>query len=430
MEPSFEKKYFNIFLSIAIVILIIACINFMNLSTAKSAHRAREVGMRKVSGAQRPQLVMQFISESIFLAFVAHIIAMISIEFFLPFFNEISGKELSVNYTNYQFISGLIILVVLTGLLAGSYPAFVLSSFKPVTVLKGKLTLNNLSMLRNFLVVFQFSASVALIISTAIIYSQMNFIKNKDIGLNKEQVVSVALNSNEIREKARIIKNELLTIQGVLSASINRFKPGDRHNHHGIIWEGKQADESKGMYITFADEDFIKTMQIEMVEGKGFDKLYSPGDKRSYILNQSALEELGWETALNKRFSAMGQEDEYVSGVCKDFNFRSLHHKVASLAIVLGEYGNQVSLRLKSGNLSETIASLRNKWQEIVPNLPFEYHFFDEDFNKLYIAEVTTGKIVSFFTLLSIFIACLGLFGLASYSTEQRTKEIGIFRQY
>jgi putative ABC transport system permease protein len=369
---------------------------------------------------------MQFISESIILAFVAHIIAMISIEFFLPFFNDISGKEISVDYSDYQFIAGLMVLVVITGILAGSYPAFVLSSFKPVTVLKGKLTLNNLSLLRNFLVVFQFSASAALIISTAVIYSQMNFIKTKNIGLNKEQVISIALNSNEMREKARLIKNELLTVGGVLNASVNRFKPGDRHNNHGIRWEGQQENESKSMFITFADEDFIKTMQIEMIEGEGFEELYTPGGKRSYILNQSALRELGWETGLNKGFTAMGQEDEYVAGVCKDFNFRSLHHEVAPFAIVLGEYGNQVSLRIKSEDISKTISSLRKKWEEIAPNLAFEYHFFDEDFNRLYIAETTTGKIVSFFTILSIFIACLGLFGLASYSTEQRTKEIGI----
>ena len=433
IEPAFKGKYISIFIAVAIIILIIACINFMNLSTARSTKRAREVGLRKVVGANRWKLVKQFIGESIFLAFIACIFALIIVELLLPVFNNLSGKSLYVNYSEMGFIFSVIGLVIITGVISGCYPAFVLSAFRPVMVLKGIPLVSALIKgrskggLRNILVIFQFTISIALIFCTIIIYRQMSFIQNEDLGLNKDQILNILLRSKNLSEKASDKKNEFLKIPGVLSASANSYFPSNLNWNQSTWWKGQQEDERTNMWIIGVDKDFTETLQIEMIEGKDLAKYFKATDKLAYILNESAVKQIGWSTAMGREFSIYGQQDPgIVVGVAKDFHFRSLHHEIAPCAMVVFEGGSQISLRINSENLSNTMDLIKNTWKKLAPNLIFEYYFLDEDFDKLYKSETTASQVIGYFTVLSIFIACLGLFGLASFIADQRTKEIGI----
>ncbi len=427
LEPSFDKTYTDIFITVAIIVLIIACINFMNLSTAKSTHRAKEVGLRKVSGAFRNQIIFQFLGESIFLAFISHLAALLIVGLFIPVFNDITAKELSLNLLDPGFIAGIIGLVFITGILAGIYPAFILSSFKPVKVLKGKMTMKNFSLMRNMLVVFQFTASVILVISTLIINEQLSFIQNKNLGLNKELVINIPLKSKTLREKSEFVRSEFSSLPWVINASINSFSPGDDAWHHSAYWDGQTENDLQSMFIYYVDENFVSTLEIEMLSGEKFLNNFTYGEENLYLVNETAMNEMGWEFEEGRNFSAMGKQNlGKIIGVFKDFHYRSLHHDIAPLALLMRKNGNQLSLKVRSENIAETIASLKNKWAQIEKGLVFDYKFMDDDFARLYEAEETSRQIAGLFTIFSIFIACLGLFGLATYAAEQRTKEIGI----
>lgn len=428
IESSFDKKYLNIFVAVAITILIIGCINFINLVTAHSIKRAKEVGLRKTVGANYIQLIMQFLSESILFSMVACILAMILVELMLPTFNYLLGKNLSINYSNSKIYLSLMGLIILTALLAGGYPAFILSSFHPVRVLKGKINGSTSSVFRNALVVFQFTISIALIISTIMIYRQLNYIHTKNLGYEKEHIVNIPLQSRELMFKSETIKTEFLRNKNILSASANTYVPS-RFNEHwgGFKWKGMpEENKDYSFWIINADKDFINTFQLDMLEGHDFAQNFEATDKLAFIINESALKQMGWKSAVGKEIIYWGSRNARIVGVARDFHFRSLHHEIAPCAIILREAGNQISLRIKSEDIPSTLNYLKTTWESFTSNIAFDYYFLDEDFDKLYKSELRISRILGYFSMITIFIACIGLYGLTTFMVERRTKELGI----
>jgi putative ABC transport system permease protein len=430
MEPAFEGKYIRILGAIALVILILACINFMNLSTARASGRAKEIGVKKVVGASQWKLIKQFIGESLLLAFIAHMISVILVQLVLPAFNNFSARNLSIDYSDPVFVLGILGLILFTGVISGCYPAFVLSSFKVTHVLKSSTDGGNRSLSRDILVVFQFTIAIVLIIGTIIIFRQLNFLRHTNLGFNMKDVINIPLKSRDLMKKASILKKEFLRVPGVESASANGYVPINTNWHQSVWWEGKQESERTSMWVISIDRDFMDTLQIKMIEGKDFIKKFKSGGDNTYayVLNESAVKKIGWKSALGNAFSIYGQEMRgSIVGVTEDFHFRSLHHRIDPCAmIVQDEYGRHISLRINTPHLKTTLNALKNKWKELVPHLEFDYYFLDDNYNKLYRSEIKSGQLIIYFTLLCIFIACLGLFGLASFLARQKTKEIGI----
>jgi len=426
LEPSFNGVYIKFFIGIAITVLILACINFTNLSTAHSSTRAKEIGIRKTIGATKPSLIKQFLSESTLFVCIASIIALIIVEITLPWLNNFSGKNVSVDYSNPVLILGLLGIIIFTGILAGCYPAFIISSFDTVKSLKGTFGGRSLPVFINILVIFQFSVSVILISNTVLISKQIKFINKKNLGLNKNHVINIRLNE-EIWDKTSEMKSEFLKIPEVVRASANGYVPSNMNWNQSVWWRGQQESERTGMWIIAIDKDFLDTLEITMVEGKDKLKDYISTNMDAYVLNKSALKQIGWQTGVGKEFSISGEEKPgIVIGVTEDFHFRSLHHEVAPLVMLLRDSGWQISLRVISTNLSATLNSMRKIWREFAKNIEFDYYFLDEDFDKLYKSEIKLSQLLILFTMLSVFIACIGMFGLVSLLTQQKTKEIGI----
>ncbi len=433
VSPNGDIKQIYLLSALALVILLIACINYMNLATAGSAIRAREVGMRKVIGAQRRQLIRQFIGESVFLSFIAVLLATILVELILPAFNSLLGKNIRLHLLHdWDFSLSLICVALFMGIISGSYPAFFLSSFQPSAVLKGSIKANiKGSTLRRILVIFQFSASIALVISTVIIYSQLEYIRNKKLGFNREQVVVLPVRDRELRENHEPFKYELLQNPAVLGCAASTWLPNNiRTNVGDTVWEGMEEGADLQVYLLEVDYDFIDLFEIELVEGRNFSREFST-DSRAYIINEAARKIFGWEKALGKRFGFRGgtekEEIGQIIGVVKDFHSLSLHQEIQPLVIHLAEnMAPYLSLKIRAENIPRTIGFLKEKWKKFSPNYPFEFFFLDDDFEKMYRAETRLGKICVSFTVLAVFIACLGLFGLASFTSEQRTKEIGV----
>jgi putative ABC transport system permease protein len=430
MEPAFDGKYIRIFGAIALVILILACINFMNLSTARASGRAKEIGVKKVVGASQLKLIKQFIGESVLLAFIAHMISVILVQLVLPVFNNFSARNLSIDYSDPVFVLGILGLILFTGAISGCYPAFVLSSFKVTNVLKSRTGSGTRSLSRDILVVFQFTIAIVLMIGTIIIFRQLNFLRNTNLGFNMKDVINIPLKSRDLMKKASILKKEFLRVPGVESASVNGYLPTRMNWNQSVWWEGQLESERINMWVISIDRDFMDTLQIKMIEGKDFVKKFKPGGDNAfaYVLNESAVKHIGWKSALGKAFSISGQEIRGpIVGVTEDFHFRSLHHSIDPCAmIVQDDYGRHISLRINTPNPEVTLNALKNKWKELVHHLEFNYYFLDDNYNKLYRSEIKSGQLIIYFTLLCIFIACLGLFGLASFLARQKTKEIGI----
>ncbi len=423
-----------IFSSIAVFILLIACINFMNLSTARSMERAKEVGVRKVIGADHSQLILQFLAESVILSLLAAVLALLLAALALPAVQELSGKAFDYE----MLLSWEVVLMVLgaalvVGIFAGSYPAWVLSGFRPAHVLKGAFRSSSSGIaLRKGLVVFQFSLSMALIAGTAIVFSQLNHLRTKDLGFRQEQMLVIDFGYDEaVGEKIETIKNIFENHPDVQSASASRSVPGDFIPNAGTAVQSAGGEmQMKSPLIYEIDYDFIPHFEIEMAAGRAFSRDFPADTAQSLILNEAALELYGYtspEEAVGKRFSQWGREGIIV-GVVKDFNFRSLHNNIEPLSLRLSPRDEltRLSLRIEADKLSQTIAELEQLWGEMVPHRPFIYTFLDESFNQQYQADVRFGKIFSVFAGMAIFIACLGLFGLATYTAQQRTKEIGI----
>lgn len=430
-EANGNEAYVLIFTAITIIILLIACINFMNLSTAKSSLRAKEVGMRKVVGSGRGRLVAQFISESVLLSYIALAIGIVMVIVLLPLFETLVGRQLEIHFfDNFVVIPSLLSLGLIVGVISGSYPAFILSSFKPITALKGKtIGSKSGSWLRNILVIFQFAISIILIIGTLTIDRQLQFFQNKKIGFDKEQVCIIR-NPGSLGNNLIPYKEALYQLSDVINVSGSNTLPGRSFSNRGFGAEG--FDEPFTLNICVCDYDFQKTLKLELAQGRFFAKDFV-SDSQAAVINEKAVELLGWDDPIGKRIYYNGEARKYftVIGVIKDYHYESLHQGIRPMTLLLSSERNPegeffISARLDTGNMPETIKNIEAIWKEFAPGMPFEYSFLDEDYDKLYMNERQTRKLFSIFSFLAIFIACLGLFGLASFIADRKTKEIGI----
>ncbi len=436
IEPNGSMTQVYIFIAVATFILLIAVINYMNLATARSARRAREVGMRKTLGATRYQLIAQFLSESVFLTFFATMLSIVLAYLYLPYFNNLTGKEIELSIFNNPLLLAILAgIIVLVGFASGSYPALFLSSFKPVVVLKGKLAagMNSSPFSRKGLVTFQFMVSTVLIICTWLVYNQLNYLKNKNLGFNKEHVVVVDNTGNAITSKLNTFKTELSKNTNVKNATASLSIPGGLRPITFVKSDGMADEEKASMVLINIDFEYMKTMDISIQEGRDFDPDIISGSTQAVILNQQAVDELRLkgnpvgqfirtQNPTNDEF-----EEKKVIGVIEDINFEPLYRRIepAFFATVLPLY-NYVFVRILPEDRAETVAYIRKVWEEMVPEQPFSYTFLDDNLNQLYVAEQKLGQLITYFSVLAVIVACLGLFGLASFATDQRRKEIGI----
>ncbi len=432
-----RMKNLYIFGIIAAFVLLIACINFMNLSTAKSANRAKEIGMRKVIGANRNGVIRQFYGESILMAFIGLAFALVLVSILLNPFNELAGKEISFDvFMKTEFIIALFAITFFTGFIAGTYPAIFLSKFVPVKVLKGELKSGaKSSIFRRVLVVSQFAISIVLIVGTIIIFKQLDYMRNKSLGFDKEQMLSIYLRGDDLQSKYENVKNVLGNTHGVISFSGSQSEPGSiNSNSGGADWDGKDPELKVLVSNTSIDFDYIETMKIEMVEGRSFSKefggdLLSEDDSVDYgnfLINEEMARIMGGGSMVGKRLDFVGVKGTIV-GVMKDFHFTKLNLAIPPLALyVYKPYNRNVILRISPENIPQTMDALEGKWAEIAPNHPFNYKFVDEEYDKLYKSEERMFDLIKYFSVLAIVIACLGLFGLSSFTAEQKKKELGI----
>jgi len=416
---------------IAIFLIFIAVINFMNLSTAKSANRAKEVGVRKVTGSLRKQLISQFLMEAFVITIIALLVATVFVELSLPLFNNFTNKNLAIQYFQEPgFFLFLLGLGVFVGLLAGSYPAFYLSAYKPITVLKGKLgTGAKNSRLRSILVTFQFIITIVLFISTFIVNRQMQYIKNKDLGFQKDHVMLIN-QVNALGDNKDAFMQELLKNPQVETASYSRGVPGEIKESTAFYPEGVSSKESMMVNITATDSYFDETYNIEMDEGQFFSDKYS-SDSMGVVINEAAQKKLGYESPLGKRLYLVQGDGEDIElrvlGVMKNFNYESLHHIIEPLVLYFldGRF-SRMSVKISPENVDETIDFIKSRWGEFVQANPFNYSFLEKDWDAKYQKEQRVGVVFKSFSIIAILIACLGLLGLASFMAEQRMKEIGV----
>lgn len=421
-------EYVYIFSAVAVFILLLACINFMNLSTARSANRAREVGVRKVLGSSRGHLIFQFLAESLIVTFVAAIIAVLAAWALLPLFNHLSNKQLAINTQTISWLlPALLSIVIIVGVLAGSYPAFFLSAFQPINVLKGKIATGfKGGVFRSTLVVFQFSISIFLVIGTLVIYNQLSYIQNKDLGFNRNQVL--ILNNVNTLGHPEILKQEIKQLPGVVNATLTSFLPTANNKVLSYVSPGEKEGQSTQFWKI--DEDYISTMGMQMKTGRAFSGEFKT-DSLAMVINETAAKVFGYgNNPIGKTITTgMGKDVKkyHVIGVVKDFNFSSLRDNVTPLVMALdNDWLARLSIRVNTHNLPALMARIEKTWKNIAPNEHFEYSFMDADFDALYRTEQRMGQLFILFTGLAIAIACLGLFGLAAYAAEQRTREIGI----
>jgi len=436
LGPNSTMQYVYIFSAIALFILLIACVNFMNLSTARSANRAREVGVRKVLGSPRKYLVFQFLTESVLITLVAALIAFFAAVALLPAFNQLSGKNIVINGQMLGWlIPALVCIILIVGWLAGAYPALFLSAFQPVNVLKGKLSAGfKGGGLRSFLVVMQFSISIFLIIGTLVIHNQLNYIQNKDLGYNRNQVLIVQ-NAFELGSQAQTFKKEVKQIPGVDDATLTGYLPTAGQKNTSIFFKDASFDQKEAMFPQTweVDADYIKTLDMKMAAGRSFSN-ENLTDSSAIIINEAAAKFLGLDNPVNKTLYRSNGGEQVVSnskqyhiiGVVRDFNFASLRDVVSPMVLVMGHNNNTLSVRMNAKNIPALLAQIRNKWSGLSPGVQMNFSFMDQDFDAIYRTERRTGVVSIVFTSLALIIACLGLFGLAAYAAEQRTKEIGI----
>jgi putative ABC transport system permease protein len=428
-------QYVYIFSAVALFILLIACINFMNLSTARSASRAKEVGIRKVLGTERKDLIGQFLTESTLMTVISLIIAIALAWSALPFFNSISAKALSINsLLSAQVLPFLIALPFIVGIIAGSYPAFFLSKFKPVTVLKGKINAGfKKNTLRSGLVVFQFFTSIFLIIGTIIIYKQLNYIQTTNLGFNKDQVLIIN-GANSLGSNAASFKNEVLNLPGVSSGTLSAYLPVTSSRSDNSYSKEPMMDPKNAlsMQTWVVDYDYVKTIGLNIVRGRNFSKEFG-SDSSGIILNEAAAKVLGYADPIGKKIYTNFQtatSNDLISytilGIVKDFHYESLRQNIFPLGMRLGSSNGLASFKVNTKNIQPLVKQIESKWKAMAPGMAFSYRFMDEAFDNMYRTEHRMGKVSVTFSILAIFIACLGLFGLATYMAEQRTKEIGV----
>ncbi len=418
-----------IFSIIAVFILLIACINFINLTTARSAERAKEVGIRKVAGAGKTQLMWQFIGESVMLCVIAFALTVLLSSLLLPLFNQLAGKTVSTGiFQNSRYLLLLFAAALAIGLLAGIYPALVLTSFKPITVLKGRFSTGSKGIiLRKGLVVAQFTISIALIIATIVVYNQMTYMRNQDLGFSKDQMLIIDTHG-DAGEKA--FAESLAGMPGVQSTATSSSVPGGGNPGAYSEIENNKGDlQVANMDLYFVDFDYTSQFKIKMVAGRSFSRDFATDTTQAMLLNEAAVKMFGYSSpqqAIGKRFKQWGREGKII-GVMKDFHYKSLQQPISPLSMRIEPKGcNLVSANVATANLPATLAAIENKWKSFIPDRPFSYYFLDEFFDRQYRGEERFGKLFLNFAVLAIIISCLGLLGLASYSTIQRTKEIGI----
>ncbi|MDB5133498.1 MAG: hypothetical protein JWP37_101 [Mucilaginibacter sp.] len=423
-------QYVYIFSVIAIFILLIACVNFMNLSTARSSNRAKEVGVRKVLGSARKYLIAQFLTESILVTLASTIIAVALAWLLMPLFNQMAAKHLSfTTHSLTWLLPSLLVVVVVIGFLAGSYPAFFLSAFQPIEVLKGKLAAGfKGGFLRSFLVVFQFSISIFLIIGTLVIYNQLSYIHNKNLGFNRSQML-VIKNTNVLGKQAKILKQKVKQMPGVVNATMSAYLPTGEDRSMTGLFPVLPIDIKQDVLSEFwpVDEDYMNTLGIKLIAGRNFSNQMA-SDTASMIVNEAFVKRFGFKDPLNKTVyrDSYGIQPYHIIGVMKDFHFSSLRDAIKPVALVYNEDRGAITAHVNTANLSSLMSQIENKWKELSPNQQFTFSFMDQDFDATYRSEQRIGTIFISFSTLAILIACLGLFGLAAYAAEQRNKEIGI----
>lgn len=432
-HPPNDPRYLWIFGSIGVLIIVIASINFMNLSTAQATKRAREVGVKKVVGSSRGMLVRQFLAETIILAFVAMLVALVLVELSLPYFSNLLSLQLSLSYLgSWYVIPALLILILLIGLLAGGYPAFYLSSFHPASVLKGKTNGKQNTKLRLALTVMQFVISIMLITGSVIIYRQLNYMVNKDLGFDKENIL-VLRRAYTLGAQVEAFKTELQGIPGVLSVSASTAVPGRSYNNNGYTLRGR-SDESFLLNTTFADYDYLETYGIAVAEGRYFDPELST-DREACLLNERAVRNMGIDDPFRTRIINLGDGPPGypVIGLLRDFHFESLRQDIAPAIILFKQedmHWGYVSIRYESSMLTRVLKETETLWDSFAASQPMLYFFMDQDFNRLYQEERQSARLSVIFTILAIFIASMGLYGLTAFSLQQRVKEIGIRKTF
>lgn len=433
IEPNGNPAYVYIFSLISVLILIIACINFMNLATARSTGRSREVGIRKVVGSNKSLLIGQFLAESVFLSLIALVVAVLVVYLVMPFYNNMIRLELQFDlFDNYYLIPLLLAIALFVGLIAGTYPAFVLASFRPVAVLKGELVKGaKKGRLRSLLVVIQFTIAIIILLGTFIVYNQLNFMQKKDLGFEKEKVL-VIRRSDALNEQIDAFKQELVKHSNIISAGNSTHIPSSGFWNNAHWLEGQSRSDILLLMTAYVSWEVGDALDIEMAEGRFFNR-EMPTDSFAIIINEAAVKALNIEDPLTTRFFNPGQtpeEDEFmpVIGVVKDFHYESMHENINPMAFhfMPGNWEGYIMVRFADGNIPETVSFVQKTWEDFNTDYPFEYFWLDDEFGKLFEPERRTGQILAVFSILSIFISCLGLLGLISFTAAQRTREIGI----
>jgi len=425
LKPNLSSIW--IFGIIAFIILILAAVNFINLATARAITRAREIGLRKVMGSRRSQLVGQFFGEAFAYVILSVVFAIFLAELVLPYFNELSGKSLQIDFLNTPFVWMLLIgLVLFTTLMTGAFPAMVLSAFVPVKVLKGSLSKSKTgNRFRKGLVLFQFSVSAALIIGTLIVKNQLSYLQSFELGFDQEQVV-ILRKASGLGNNFYPFMERIRSLSGVEQVSAAQYLPGDEYDSTVFQPEQPANFSETSLAYSHVDEHFADVLKLNIIEGRNFD-LEIKTDSSAYLINETAAKRLGWENPVGKKITYGGSQEGLVIGLVEDFNFSSLHDEVSPIILRMNQWRpSNMAIRLKAGQTQEQLASIQTAWKDLAPNVPFEFNFMDEQIQKMYVNEQRMSSIFSVFSALAIFIACIGLLGLSAFMIAQRTKEIGI----
>ena len=425
-------KYVYIFSAVALIILLIACMNYVNLTNAFSLKRTKEIGIKKVVGAKWKDLIYQYYGETLVITISAFCLSLFLVELFLPLLNNLSGKELSFNYSDIGFLTVLILIILVTSAVSGIYPAIFATRFQPVQILKGKFQNKSDGLnLQKGLVIFQFALSIAIITCTFIVMRQLNFIKNANLGYDKENIIGIRLNGN-IFNKYDAFKNKLLTNSDILSVS--RSEPMDEKSlgsTEGINWKGKE--KRFGAWLLHVDDDFAKTYKIQMKEGRFYSEQYPSDETSAYVINERAEKEMGFQSAIGKEIDVWGRKGKII-GVTKDFNFSSLHNLIEPVILRIPNpkeeniYYRELSVRINPHSIGKSLEYIEETWKSFYHDQPFNFYFVDENQNSNYLAEQRMSDIFKYFSILAIFIACIGLYGLTAFTIERKIKEIGIYK--
>jgi len=424
-----DMKYILLFSSIAFMILFIACVNYMNLATARSLRRGKEVGMRKVVGAQKGQLITQFLGESVAMAVLAMIISIIMVLWILPVFNSLVQRQLRLNpLHNPQLFLGLVFTTLFVGLFAGSYPAMRMSGFRPIAVLAGAFTRSSKgSSLRNVLVLVQFAITIVLIVCTIAVREQLKFIKTVDMGYTKDQIITLPVRVGSIRQNIQSIKTELLKSSDIIAVSTSGCLPNNIDTFTSRDWTGRNPEEPIPIYYNTADYDYIDLFGMQIVQGRNFSREFPSDEMGVFLVNETAVKVAEWESPIGRKLTHWNGKIGEIVGVIKDFHLHSLHRPIEPLYIFLNPHNfSNIAIKIRTANIPATIDHVEGVMKKFSPSYPFSYSFFDEMFERAYVTEQRMGRIFGAFAILAIFIACLGLFGLTAFAAEQRTKEIGI----